>query len=326
MSEADNRSAANLILLCVKHADEVDLTEQLDVYTVGLLKSWKASQLASYDHALGGWELSNDEAAEVLERSNETVITFQAHTITLGGTGGSAPGATGGGGAAIGPGSIGGPGGPVGHIQLGGTPGTSPGAGGGGGGVMAPGAIRSGSLNVSQATEGQGFSSGNDGEDGGDTTISIGGEVLIRAAGGKGGLTGTGIRLTSERLTVSTMMLVNYVECAALASIVGGGWQSYSILNVPSPVVFPVFILFEAGGVETGDYTAAVEVLGPDGTRRARMSFPVTVERRGDVLRIPRACALLAELDCLGLWTLAVTTPSRELARIPLLVKRAGEA
>ena len=57
----------------------------------------------------------------------------------------------------------------------------------------------------------------------------------------------------------------------------------------------------------------------PDGTRREQITFPLTIETAGDVVRIPRCCSLTAEVDVFGLWTLAVVTPDRELARIDLL-------
>jgi hypothetical protein len=322
----ENRSSANLILLCVKHADAIDLPENADRYPVDLLRQWKAEQLESYDRAVGGWDLSDDEAAEVVAASTDQSVTLQAQTIFVGGIGGLAPSASGGGGGVIGPGSIGGPGGPVGRIELDGWPGAAPGAGGGGGGVIANGAILPGPEAGSASTEGQGFSSGVDGQDGGDTTLSIGDTELLRAAGGEGGLAGTGVRRTHSLLAVSALMLVNYAEIReGLASIVGGGWQSLSVLNLPARVTFPVYILFEAHGVDVGEYTVGVEVYGPDRAPRQRISFPVTIETAGDVVRIPRCCSMTAEIDAFGLWTLAVVTPDRELARIDVLIRRIGQ-
>ena len=153
------------------------------------------------------------------------------------------------------------------------------------------------------------------------------GDTEVRAAGGQGGLAGTGVRRTDSRLAVSALMLVNYAEVRdGLASIVGGGWQNYSVLNLPTAVTFPVYVLFEAPGVDVGEYTVGVEVRGPDGTRREQITFPLTIETAGDVVRIPRCCSLTAEVDVFGLWTLAVVTPDRELARIDLLIKRTGQA
>ena len=228
MDADENRSSANLILLCLKHADAIDLPENADLYPADLLRQWKAEQLASYDRVVGGWDLSDEEAAEVVAASEGPSVSLQAETIFVGGIGGLAPGASGGGGGAIGPGAIGGSGGPVGRIELDGLPGSAPGAGGGGGGVIAPDAILP--TTDPAATEGQGFSSGTDGQDGGATTISVDGVELLRAEGGEGGLAGTGVRRTDSRLAVSALMLVNYAEIReGLVSIVGGGWQSLSV-------------------------------------------------------------------------------------------------
>lgn len=47
MTALENQSASNLILLCVKHADEVDIPKNLALYTVDVLRGWKADQLRS---------------------------------------------------------------------------------------------------------------------------------------------------------------------------------------------------------------------------------------------------------------------------------------
>jgi hypothetical protein len=323
MTSDENRSTDNLILLCVKHADEIDLPGRVETYPAKLLRQWKADQLASFDKATEGWALTDEEAAEVVAVSTDPTVVVQGQNINVGGTGGSAAGAGGGGGGAIGPGALGGAGGAV-HINLDGSDAVEPGSGGGGGGVIAAGASRSA---ASPATEGVGFSSGVDGEDGGDTAFGTEGNLLVTASGGRGGLAGTGVRLVSTVLRVSAVMLVNYAEQRdGLACIVGGGWQSLSLLNVPASVVFPLFILFEAGGVEVGEFTIRVDVLDPSGVRRSRISFPLTVVEAGDIVRIPRYCNLPSEVETFGVWTLAMATPHRPLAQVQLLIKRAGEA
>ncbi len=122
-------------------------------------------------------------------------------------------------------------------------------------------------------------------------------------------------------------MLINYGEayCGGLVSLIGGAWQSLSMLNTPSRVALPLMIVFEAGGVPVGEYTAAVELRSPDDSPRGRTSFPVTVERGGDVCRIPRPCVVEAEIDVFGLWAVAVVSQNRELAQIDLMIKRTGQ-
>lgn len=327
MTPTESRSAENLILLCLDHANVIDLPENVGRYPADLLRQWKAKQLASYDAAVGGYVLSDDEVEEVLRVSNTTNIVLQARTIIIGGLGGSAPGASGGGGGAIGPGALGGPGGTVGRIILEGTNATAPGAGGGGGGVIAPGAILPDPSASPRGFEGVGHCAGIDGQDGLDTTISVGDEVLMRALGGKGGLAGTGIRMSTDRLSVSSLLLVNYGEIRDnLASLVGSGWQSVSVLNLPSQLVFPVFVIFEAGGVEVGEFTVSAAIRDPSGAERSRVSFPLTVIKNGDLLRIPRCLNLPVVVDFFGIWTVAISTLDRELSQVDVMVKRACEA
>lgn len=88
-------------------------------------------------------------------------------------------------------------------------------------------------------------------------------------------------------------------------------------------VVFPLFIVFEAGGVGTGEYTATVEVLDPRGAARGETSFPVTIEEPGDVLRIVRCCELVVVVDVFGVWRVSVSSEVKELARQDLMIKRA---
>lgn len=324
MTSEENRSVSNLLLLCLPHADQVDLQENEGDYPPELLRHWKEQQLASYDDTVGGWSLTDEEAADILDLSTHSEIAIQAHSINLGGFGGNAIGAAGGGGGAIGPGALGGPGGPVGNINLDGQDGAIPGAGGGGGGSIAPGAVLPGASQI--GTEGKGHSSGLDGLGGGDTTFSIGDEIPLRASGGSAGLAGTGIRTTSDRLSVSVMLLGNYVEAPGLVNVVGGGWQNFSILNFHQPITLAFLIVFEAGGVEVGEYGVQLEARNPDGASRGLVRFPVTVEEVGEIVRIPRTVALATDVDSLGVWTFELTTSIATLAKLDLLIKRTSSA
>ena len=135
------------------------------------------------------------------------------------------------------------------------------------------------------------------------------------ARGGRAGLAGSGNRVTSDRLAVSTLMFANYVEADGLVYVARGSWQSYSVLNLPVQESLPVLIVVEAGGVPPGEYTLILEMVRPDGTASSQMSFPVTVEEAGDILRISRSCGLAVTLDAFGVWTIIAKTPIAELAR-----------
>jgi hypothetical protein len=120
---------------------------------------------------------------------------------------------------------------------------------------------------------------------------------------------------------------VNYGETysGGLVSLVGGAWQSLSVLNVPILYSLPLMIVFEAGGVPVGEYTAAVEVRSPAGQQRGYVAFPVTIDRAGEVCRIPRPCSVDFVIDAFGLWTIAVSSNGQELASLELVIKRTGQ-
>ena len=64
MSEADNRDASNLLLLCLLHAWEIDaIPEQ---YPTEVLRAWKRDQLAEYERARRSWQITDTEAREAL--------------------------------------------------------------------------------------------------------------------------------------------------------------------------------------------------------------------------------------------------------------------
>ncbi|HEY2762673.1 MAG TPA: hypothetical protein VGJ13_01440 [Pseudonocardiaceae bacterium] len=67
MSEADNRSAANLVLLCFEHSSEVDRLP--DVYPHEKLREWKEKQVAEHVRLQKNWPLTDDEAQDVATAS-----------------------------------------------------------------------------------------------------------------------------------------------------------------------------------------------------------------------------------------------------------------
>jgi hypothetical protein len=67
MSEEENRSASNLIPMCMEHADEIDVTPEH--YPVELLHEWKRAQIAEHFKVQKSWPLTDDEAEQVIEAS-----------------------------------------------------------------------------------------------------------------------------------------------------------------------------------------------------------------------------------------------------------------
>lgn len=74
MGPDENRSAGNLVVLCLFHADLVDQRGLVAQYPVEMLREWKSAHIAAYKRAVeadreAGWQLTDDQAAEVVEES-----------------------------------------------------------------------------------------------------------------------------------------------------------------------------------------------------------------------------------------------------------------
>lgn len=146
MTEQENRSSSNLLILCLEHAWEIDQPNRAAAFPPELLKTWKQEQLNEFD-AIGGqgWILNSEMANEALIAS-EHIITIADSVLGLGGAGGNSRAAGGGGGGAIGTNARGGGGGKGGDTHYYGDPidlslfdyklpnAEHPGAGGGGAG------------------------------------------------------------------------------------------------------------------------------------------------------------------------------------------------
>jgi hypothetical protein len=84
MSEKENRSASNLIPMCLEHAREIDVTPEH--YPVDLLHEWKRAQIEEHVKVQKGWPLTDEEAQQVIEASfgpaDYGVATAAASSVT----------------------------------------------------------------------------------------------------------------------------------------------------------------------------------------------------------------------------------------------------
>jgi hypothetical protein len=110
MTDEDRRAFDNLVLLCLPHAEEVDLSALAGRYPVEALRQWKAVQLRTAPSEPPTLPEGLLERAVVLSMG-DVLMDFREATIDLGGRGATAPGGGGGGGGAIGPGARAGVGG-----------------------------------------------------------------------------------------------------------------------------------------------------------------------------------------------------------------------
>lgn len=324
MTNDERRSFPNLVLLCPPHHKMVDKIRPAD-FSIEDMERWKRAADPS-----GAGDLSALTESALEEALMSVTVHVAADVVHLGGAGGG-PGGGGGGGAGL-FGGTGGPGGPGGaitvndatRIEADGQPGQWPGGGGGGGGLLAPGSII---RNAVPPTPGEGHSVGVDAADGGDTTIGDQeGNVLLRAAGGRGGVAGTRIRSTSELIRVPTLLLANSWDVRdGLLYLLGAGWDTLHIANLGDPVALPVAIVFACAGVEPGEYTITLRATGPAGAEHT-VTFPLVVATKGDILNISRIARLDFALPAFGLWTLAAEHGSRTLAALDVNIKRVGEA
>jgi hypothetical protein len=304
MTPEANRDPSNLLILCLFHSRAIDA--QPECYPVELLLQWKKNQTGQ-GH---GTQITDEQAAEVIAASRWSEISISAQVINVGGS-------WGGGGGAIGRDAVGGPGGDRVVLALNGLA-----PGGGGGALVGPGKTPP---DAKRARDGRGHSTG---LDGGET--SFGGKPGRPLASARGGATGGSpyeIRKFSDALRVSTLMICNAVDVRdGLLFVLGGAWQSFSILNVPEELTIVVAMVIEAGAVRADHYSVKVAATAPDGTQVGEQTFPVVVEKAGDILRITRSVPLRMRIDMFGLHTITVSSGKFELGAIDVAVKRATDS
>ena len=216
MTDEERRAFDNLILLCLPHAEEVDLKALADRYPAQTLEGWKVVQLQAAPATPPNIPAKLLERAVVLSMG-DVLMDFREATIDLGGTGGTAPGAGGGGGGAIGPGARGGAGGPGGdHHKF-----TITGAG-----VL-------GKVPIEVGRGGRPGVDGMPGEAGGHTRFG----AIVTPGGGRKMHSPFPDTLAEVVTTsVSSAVLANYVEVnSGLHYLIGAGWSSYNVPALPSP-------------------------------------------------------------------------------------------
>jgi len=292
MAAEANRSADNLIVMCLFHASAID--EQHEEYPVEILRQWK-EEAEEPDTGPG---ISDTDLASIEQHWTDQSIVLSAETITLGGN-------LGGGGGAIGPGAFGGRGGDIGQFP-----------------ELRPRPRRTESSELPD--EGAGHSHGFDGQPGGPSAIvSQDGEVRVAAGGGGGAFAGTGLRSTTTSLSISTLMFVNSADMRdGLCFVLGGAWQSLAVAEFPAQVQLCALGVFEAGGADEGEYTVRLELFDPSGQSLSMATFPLTVTVPGAVVRVPKVAVLGCDLASPGRYSLVASTESEELGSTELVVRQ----
>jgi transcriptional regulator with XRE-family HTH domain len=160
------------------------------------------------------------------------------------------------------------------------------------------------------------------GTDGGDGAIISmdDGRVLLRVPGEK---VGTGTRSKSDKLSVSTLILANYVEFRDnIGYITGSGFSYYNVLELNDPLPLGGLLILECGGMPQGEYGLTLEVLDPENKVISTETFVFKVTKPGDILRIMFKFTLSVMVGQFGMWAVVARHEDRELARLPIVIKQ----
>ena len=216
MTDEDRRAFDNLVLLCLPHAEEVDLKALADRYSVETLHQWKFVQLQAAPPKPPNLPEGLLERAVVLSMG-DVLMDFREATIDLGGKPATAPGAGGSGGGAIGPGARGGDGGPGGdHHEF-----------------TVTGAQVLGEIPIEVGHAGRGGVDGSPGEAAGHTRF---GTIVTPGGGRKTHSPFPEALVEIVTTSVSSAVFANYFEFNnGLSYLSGAGWSSYNVAHLPGP-------------------------------------------------------------------------------------------
>lgn len=216
MTDEDRRAFDNLVLLCLPHAEEVDLKALADRYPAETLRQWKFVQLQAAPPKPPNIPEGLLERAVVLSMG-DVLMDFREATIDLGGKSATAPGAGGSGGGAIGPGARGGDGGPGGdHHEF-----------------TVTGAQVLGEIPIEVGHPGRAGVDGLPGEASGHTRF---GTIVTPGGGRKKHSPFPEALAEIVNTSVSSAVFANHVEINnGLSYLSGAGWRSYDVAGLPAP-------------------------------------------------------------------------------------------
>ena len=356
MSEGENRSDENLVLMCLPHAMEIDGPSWPDKYPTHLLRDWKKGQLELTERVQRTWPLSDAEAEEVVRVSEG--ISIVAETLNLGGAGGVGLGAGGGGGGAVGQGAAGGPGGSGGQIHLG--PGyasdqeavaslkmfldaagdSNRGSGGGGIGAAGPGSIGGdGGDGADAFVNREWFEAGtyeiHVGQRGDDTVINQFDEDGVLQAQKVARSPGAaympypptiGRPLETRDLdagfSVPAIVLAEKITVRrGMVDLLDALWQSYEFPSSPFRALWMLAVQVSPGALAVADpVELQVLVRDPDGKCRLRETFDVSGLEHGGGFEPWRFLPLNFTGSMAGAWSIEVASRSIVLRTMSLQI------
>ncbi len=129
----------------------------------------------------------------------------------------------------------------------------------------------------------------------------------------------------TEAIAVSAIMLTDQAEVRdGLLQLAGAGWEVGKFAKIPGTARLVVATIFEAGGLQPGDYQATIEVRDPFSALAAAVPVTVSVTQRRDVVRVPHVAAVDVDVHSAGVWSVQVVSGELLLIRLPVLVSQSG--
>jgi hypothetical protein len=294
MTDEDRRAFDNLVLLCLPHAEEVDLPALTDRYPAENLHQWKIVQLRAAPPKPPNIPEELLERAVVLSMG-DVLMDFREATIDLGGKPATAPGVGGSGGGAIGPFARGGDGGDGGdHYEF-----------------TVTGAQVLGEIPIEVGHAGRGGVDGLPGEAAGHSRF---GAIVMPGASRKTHSPFPEALAAIVKTSVSSAVFANHVEINGLCYLTGAGWTSYNVAALPGPFRGALCVWIDLSWSDTQPGTeipleVIVELVTPieTATFSKMNSLIVTTTERSGFDRVPVVFSLVGTVHEAGLHVLNVS-------------------
>jgi hypothetical protein len=295
MTDEGRRAFDNLILLCLPHAEEVDLKALADRYPVTTLQQWKSVQLQDPPPKPPSIPDGMLDRA-VLLSMGDVLMDFREATIDLGGKSALGLAAGGSGGGAIGPGARGGDGGLGGNRYE----------------LTITGAEVLGEVPIEAGQAGRGGIAGLPGEAGGHMRF---GAIVLPGTGRKTHRPFPEALAEVVTTSVSSAVFANYAEISnGLTYLSGAGWSSFDVTALPAPFGGALCAWIDLSWTDAQPGTEVpieviVELITGSGTATfsEKVSVVLTLAERSGFHRAPLLFSLVGTLHEEGLHVLDVS-------------------
>lgn len=136
-------------------------------------------------------------------------------------------------------------------------------------------------------------------------------------------MTVSGNRSTSKYIEVSTLTLANAVELHGLYfSLLSGGFNHYSVLNLNDDIIMIGMLVLEAGGVQAGEYGFTIQAVTAEGDIAGSIRPVYKIVKPGDILRINTWFRFNVRVTNYGMWAIIVRHEERILTRLPIAIQQ----